>query len=51
MGVSPLPAIMVEPLARAALLEDLGRAGDLTTAAIVPAGKLATTVLAARQRG
>jgi nicotinate-nucleotide pyrophosphorylase (carboxylating) len=28
---------MVEPVVRAALLEDLGRAGDLTTDAIVPA--------------
>ena len=28
---------MLEPLVRAALLEDLGRAGDLTTDAIVPA--------------
>jgi len=51
MSVSPLPAIMLEPLARAALLEDLGRAGDLTTAAIVPAGTRATSVLAARQAG
>jgi len=51
MSVSPLPAIMLEPLARAALLEDLGRAGDLTTDAIVPAGKLATATLAARQPG
>ncbi len=37
MTISPLPAIMVEPSVRAALLEDLGRAGDLTTDAIVPA--------------
>ena len=28
---------MIEPLVRAALLEDLGRAGDITTDAIVPA--------------
>jgi nicotinate-nucleotide pyrophosphorylase (carboxylating) len=34
----PLARIMVEPLVRAALLEDLGRAGDLTTGAIVPDG-------------
>lgn len=33
----PLPAICVEPVVRAALLEDLGRAGDITTDAIVPA--------------
>jgi len=49
--LSPLPAIMLEPLVRAALLEDLGRAGDLTTDAIVPREQQATTVLAARQRG
>lgn len=47
----PLPAIMLEPLVRAALLEDLGRAGDLTTDAIVPKEQRATTVLAARQPG
>ena len=29
---------MIEPLVRATLLEDLGRAGDITTDAIVPAG-------------
>jgi nicotinate-nucleotide pyrophosphorylase (carboxylating) len=42
---------MVEPLVRAALLEDLGRAGDLTTNAIVPPDLQATTVLVARQPG
>lgn len=47
----PLPAIMLEPLVRAALLEDLGRAGDLTTDAIVPNEQRTTTVLAARQPG
>jgi nicotinate-nucleotide pyrophosphorylase (carboxylating) len=51
MGVSPLPTIMLEPLARATLLEDLGRAGDLTTEAIVPPSARATSVLAARQAG
>ena len=51
MTISPLPAIMLEPLVRAALLEDLGRAGDLTTDAIVPADHRGTTVLAARQPG
>jgi nicotinate-nucleotide pyrophosphorylase (carboxylating) len=49
--LSPLPAIMIEPLVRAALLEDLGRAGDLTTDAIIPREQRATTVLAARQPG
>ncbi|MBM2716037.1 carboxylating nicotinate-nucleotide diphosphorylase [Mesorhizobium caraganae] len=51
MNLSPLPAIMLEPLVRAALLEDLGRAGDLTTDAIVPKNHHATTVLVARQSG
>jgi nicotinate-nucleotide pyrophosphorylase (carboxylating) len=51
MSVSPLPLIMIEPLVRAALLEDLGRAGDLTTDAIVPAETRTETVLVARQAG
>jgi nicotinate-nucleotide pyrophosphorylase (carboxylating) len=51
MTISPLPAIMVEPSVRAALLEDLGRAGDLTTDAIVPASARAETALVARQPG
>jgi len=51
MNISPLPAIMLDPLVRAALLEDLGRAGDLTTDAIVAKERHATTVLAARQQG
>ena len=49
--VAPLPAIMIEPLVSAALLEDLGRAGDLTTNAIVPPDLRATMVLCARQAG
>ena len=47
----PLARIVVEPLVRAALLEDLGRAGDLTTDAIVPAGLPARSALVARERG
>jgi nicotinate-nucleotide pyrophosphorylase (carboxylating) len=43
--------IMIEPLVRMALLEDLGRAGDLTSDAIVPADRRATTLLVARQPG
>jgi nicotinate-nucleotide pyrophosphorylase (carboxylating) len=46
-----LPTLMLEPLVRAALLEDLGRAGDLTTDAIVPATARAETALVARQAG
>lgn len=51
MTIPPLPNLLVEPLVRAALLEDLGRAGDLTTDAIVPATARARTALVARQRG
>ncbi|MBO1111271.1 carboxylating nicotinate-nucleotide diphosphorylase [Bordetella petrii] len=51
LPVAPLPAVMLEPLVRAALLEDLGRAGDLTTDAIVPTAAQARTRLVARQEG
>lgn len=51
MSALPLPTIMIEPLVRAALLEDLGRAGDITTDAIVPPDMWATTALVARKSG
>jgi nicotinate-nucleotide pyrophosphorylase (carboxylating) len=51
MTVRPLPLVMLEPLVRAALLEDLGRAGDLTTDAIVPAEAQSRAALTARQAG
>jgi nicotinate-nucleotide pyrophosphorylase (carboxylating) len=51
MQVPPLPLVMVEPAVRAALLEDLGRAGDLTTDAIVPADARTRCALMARQPG
>lgn len=51
MNLLPLASIMIEPLVRNALLEDLGRAGDLTTDAIVPAGLTATTTMTARESG
>ena len=46
-----LPAILIEPVIRAALAEDLGRAGDVTAAACIPAGTRWTAVFAARQAG
>ncbi|ANY14944.1 carboxylating nicotinate-nucleotide diphosphorylase [Bordetella pseudohinzii] len=46
-----LPQVMLEPLVRAALLEDLGRAGDITSDAIVPAEARGQTRLVARQPG
>ena len=43
--------LIVEPIVRAALLEDLGRAGDITTDAIVPEHAEIEAVIAARQPG
>jgi len=51
MNTPPLPTVMFESLVRATLLEDLGRAGDLTTDAVVPAGFNAELTLTARQPG
>jgi len=43
--------ILIEPIVRAALLEDLGRAGDITSDAVVPAEARVEAVMAARQQG
>lgn len=51
LPVPPLPDVMLEPLVRMALLEDLGRAGDLTTDTIVPADAQDSLRLVARQAG
>src|SRR5579875_2859056 len=51
MTVPPLPRIMYEERVRAALLEDLGRAGDITTDAIIPPTSQAKTALVARKPG
>jgi len=51
MRLSPLPDIVIEPLVRHALLEDLGRAGDLTTDAIIPPQKQWKGALVARKSG
>jgi nicotinate-nucleotide pyrophosphorylase (carboxylating) len=43
--------LTVEPIVRTALLEDLGRAGDITTEAVVPAEATVEAVIATRQPG
>jgi nicotinate-nucleotide pyrophosphorylase (carboxylating) len=43
--------LLIEPIVRAALLEDLGRAGDITSDAVVPAEARVEAVMAARQAG
>jgi nicotinate-nucleotide pyrophosphorylase (carboxylating) len=47
----PLPPLLYEPLVRRALREDLGRAGDLTTDAIVSPGTRVRASLVARAAG
>jgi nicotinate-nucleotide pyrophosphorylase (carboxylating) len=51
VNLNPLLPMMYEPLVRTALLEDLGRAGDITADAIVPADQQASLVVRARQPG
>ena len=47
----PLPQLLYEDVVRRALAEDLGRAGDVTTDAIVPAGRNGRAALVARCAG
>jgi nicotinate-nucleotide pyrophosphorylase (carboxylating) len=51
MTLNPLLPLIYEPLVRTALLEDLGRAGDITADAIVPADQQASLVMRVRQPG
>ena len=47
----PLPDLLIAPIVRAALAEDLGRAGDVTSQACVPAEARLRAVFAARKAG
>ena len=51
MNLASLPRVIVEPLVRTALAEDLGLAGDITSAAVIPWDHRSTVVMAARQPG
>ena len=51
MILSPLPRLIIEPLVRNALLEDLGLAGDITSTAVIPADHRSVVVMAAREPG
>lgn len=46
-----LPRLLVEDVVRAALVEDLGRAGDITTCATIPPEARARAVLSSREEG
>lgn len=48
---TPMNELLIEPVVRAALLEDFGRAGDITTDAIVPATLTTRATIVARQPG
>lgn len=51
MSLPPLPALLLDAPVRLALLEDLGRAGDLTSDAIIPGDLMTEAVLVSRQPG
>lgn len=50
-SLAPPPAGLIEAAVGAALAEDLGRAGDITSAATIPAGTSAVAVIASRKAG
>ena len=49
--IEPLPDLLIAPVVRAALAEDLGRAGDITAQACIPADTQLTASFAARRGG
>ncbi|MCH8169000.1 MAG: carboxylating nicotinate-nucleotide diphosphorylase [Proteobacteria bacterium] len=51
MTLPPLPRLLLEPAIRAALLEDLGRAGDVTSDAVIAPGTKATALMRSREAG
>ena len=50
-GIDSLPRLLVEPIVRAALIEDFGRAGDITSDAVIPASAMLRGVIVAREAG
>ena len=49
--IEPLPDLLITPVVRAALAEDLGRAGDVTSQACVPADARLRAVFVSRKAG
>ena len=49
--IPPLPDLIPEPLVRAALLEDLGTNGDITTRTVIPASTRMDAAIRAREAG
>ncbi len=50
-ALEPLPEFLIEPIVRAALTEDFGLGGDVTSDATIPAGTRARAQLASRRAG
>src|ERR1700733_8661288 len=50
-SLAPLPDLMIAPLVRAALEEDLGRAGDITSSACIPEDARLRAAFVARKPG
>ena len=48
---SPLPDLLIDPIVRAALAEDLGRAGDITAQACIPPDARLKAAFVARKAG
>ena len=51
MTAPPLPDVILEPIVRLALLEDLAPAGDITSDSAVPSTTALHAVLRAREAG
>lgn len=49
--IPPLPDLILEPLVRTALIEDLGSHGDITTRTVIPTGTVMTAAIRAREAG
>lgn len=50
-SIAPLPLVITEPLVKAALAEDLGRVGDITSNSTIPADVRAKVTMGARADG
>jgi nicotinate-nucleotide pyrophosphorylase (carboxylating) len=49
--IAPLPDLLIEPIVRASLAEDLGRAGDITALACIDEGARLTAAFGTRKEG
>ena len=51
MTSTPLPDMILEPMVRASLMEDLGTSGDITSRIVIPAGTQTSLQMRAREDG